>query len=105
MNLTTGFLQRKPAVFKEDMEACGEPPNIGLAEQQLAAYNPFVEGVMKFGRKSSCIDCHSRAYNDNSSRFVIPDPCSDTKYKPRLENFQGKIRTDYLWSVAKPPVQ
>jgi hypothetical protein len=104
LNLTTGFKQRKPDVLKEDLQTCGEPPIIGLNEQQLAAYNPFVEGVMINGRKSSCIDCHSRAYNNNTDRFDIPDPCSDGEDKPKLEDFQGKIRTDYLWTVANPPM-
>jgi len=100
MNVTTSFTMPKPKVAAADMNTCGSPAMIGNYEQLLAAYNPFVEGVTIRGRKSTCIDCHSRALNASQFPFYIPPVCSGTRYLPKLSDFEGSIRTDYMWSVA-----
>jgi hypothetical protein len=99
MDLTIGLDFRKPQVMEPYLAVCGTPMTIGKNEELLAAFNPFVEELMTKGRKSSCINCHSRADTRKDPDQNIPIPCDEGK--PKLSDFEGNIRTDYLWSIRK----
>src|SRR5580692_1918373 len=100
-HVTTSFKIKRPPVALDEVEPCGSPPKIGDNEELVAAYNPFIEGVTDSGRISSCIDCHSRAVADwSAERGSMIEECPHGDDRPKLEDFEGKIRTDYLWSVA-----
>jgi hypothetical protein len=104
MDVRTSFEDPKPQVDAKDIANCGSPPIIGRNEQLQATYNPFVEGVKLKGRKSSCIDCHSRADTNINPDVSIPQECpppGPLQDKPTLEQFEGHIRTDYLWSITQ----
>jgi hypothetical protein len=102
LDVSTSFELSKPAVTGGDLAECGAPESIGTINEQLrAAFNPFVEGVVEDGRKSSCIDCHGRASTyPNNLKITPPVTTADDSY-PGLRDFQGHIRSDYLWSVAR----
>lgn len=100
MDVTTSLKNPKPVVSHDDLylHKCGSPPNIGNQEERLAAFNPYVEQLAVNGRKSSCINCHARAYTSEHRVPNPPKPCDAGQ--PSLETFEGHIRTDYSWSVA-----
>ena len=102
MDVSTSFELSKPEVTGPDLAECGLPAPVGAVnEELLAAYNPFVEGIAEFGRKSSCIDCHGRASTYPKNLTVMPPITTADDSYPGLRDFQGHIRTDYLWSVAR----
>jgi hypothetical protein len=103
-NVTQSFKLAKPDVTTAaDASHCGIPGKIGWdyhREELLATYNPFVEGVMENGRKSSCIACHARANTRGDTGvtpFLIPR-VGEVEWPP-VTHFEGHIRTDYLWTV------
>jgi hypothetical protein len=101
-NVTTSFSLPRPAIDQAELSKCGAPGRIGyIKEELLATYNPFVEGVMENGRKSNCIVCHARASTRGDSgvkRFRVP--AVGTVRWPPVTEFEGHIRTDYLWTLA-----
>jgi hypothetical protein len=99
LDLVASFNRKRPEVAAEDVSACGQPRIIGNNEERFAGYNPFVEGVRSSGRKSSCLDCHARASTIGDKFAPIP-PKGDT-VGPKIKDFEGYIRTDYLFRVAK----
>jgi hypothetical protein len=100
MDVTRTFRLAKP-LPDSDHPACGLPGRIGADEQYLAAYNPFVEASFNYGLKSSCIDCHARASTNSSlPENLVPKPNSVDGH-PALRDFEGHIRTDYLWSLRR----
>lgn len=104
MDVTTSFKFRKPPAAAAEVGACGAPKQIGTDhEELLAAYNPFIEGTRRLGRKSSCIDCHGRASTNSNPldmRFYIPEVnAPDTG--PLLKDFEGQVRLDYMWSLSR----
>jgi hypothetical protein len=108
MDVGTSFRLPKPAIV-EEMATCGTPGDIRIMnvgnhdDEYYATYNPFVEGVKSLGRKSSCIDCHSRATttSDLSRRGEIPPVAEINAAYPDLRMFENHIRTDYLWTVTR----
>jgi hypothetical protein len=104
-NATESFNLARQPVAEMDKDECGKPGTIGSAkdkEEALAVYNPFVEGTLERGRKSSCIVCHARANtrsDDRVMRFYVPLP-GMLDY-PAFRELEGHIRTDYLWSVRR----
>ena len=102
MDVSPSFELSKPEVTGEAVGECGSPGSIGTINEQLrAAFNPFVEGVVEYGRKSSCIDCHSRASTYQKNLTIKPPVTTADESYPGLRDFQGHIRADYLWSVAR----
>ena len=99
-NVTKSFKSARPEVLGDDAINCGVPTKIGsVHEEYLATYNPFVEGVLERGRKSSCIVCHARASTRDSSAQPFRIPAVGVIEWPPVTEFEGHIRTDYLWSV------
>jgi hypothetical protein len=102
-NVSKSFKLARPDVDAAEIAHCGVPGRIGSdthKEEFLATYNPFVEGMMDNGRKSSCIACHARANTRGDvgvARFLIP-PVGEVEW-PAVTHFEGHIRTDYLWTV------
>jgi hypothetical protein len=99
MDVIAGFYYAKPTPTAG--EDCGTPAKIGNSEQYLAMYNPFVEALFQNGLKSNCIDCHARASSDGRAilRTSVPPVGEDDPYT-QTSNFEGQIRSDYLWTLA-----
>lgn len=92
----------KPTKEKLDpSDPCGAPPPITRDLELSAGFNPFIEGRFAEGRHSTCINCHSRARTVSGGfpRFFIGDSIRTDLY-PGLKEFEGHIRTDYVWSIA-----
>jgi hypothetical protein len=99
MDVIASFTVPKPVVAAADTH-CGVPPHYARDTQFLAAFNPFVEARLSWGRTSSCIDCHSRATTKNGIPFnYVPKPDRTDRYTG-LKDLQGDIRSDYLWTLA-----
>lgn len=97
MDTTISFSDKPTWSAAYPQGGCAVPP-LGVSP---AAYNPFIEAALTNGTRSTCIDCHSRARNEHQvPRFFIPAKGDLTRY-PRLSDFEGFVRTDYLWSVAR----
>jgi hypothetical protein len=60
-----------------------------------AIFNPFIEGAL-FSTGANCLQCHSQA---RVGWVVRPFPTFFNK-TPDVGEFEGYVRTDYLWSVA-----
>jgi hypothetical protein len=102
LDVGSSFLLPKPPIGS-DLAACGTPGKIGtLDEEFFATYNPFVEGVVHLGRKSSCLDCHARASSsENARRGDIPDVDQINRFYPDLRTFENHMRTDYMWTLRR----
>ncbi len=103
-NVMENFTLAKPFIESEDdLNNCGAPGTIGTQmEESLAVYNPFVEGTLPDGRKSSCMVCHARAStrgDQQANRMFVP-PVGVLEFPPATE-LDGHIRTDYLWTVRE----
>lgn len=105
MDVTASFRIPKPRLA--DNAPCGKPKPIGRGDEYLAAYNPFVEAlIMPNGLKSNCIDCHARADSDAAAgrqKNTVMDPGMLDPYI-LLSNFEGHLRTDYVWSLSHSQV-
>jgi len=97
MDVTASFTMKKPSPKTPADAACGVPGEIGKSEQLRAAYNPFVEAFMPHGLKSNCLDCHSRASTNRTHPANVPDV--NGPVGPELQDFEGHIRLDYMWSL------
>jgi hypothetical protein len=102
LDVGPSFRLPKPPIGS-DMAACGTPGKIGTLEEEfLATYNPFVEGVVRLGRKSSCLDCHARASSSEiNRRGEIPEVDWINRFYPDLRHFENHVRTDYLWTLSR----
>ena len=98
MDVIVSHKKMKPPVAAEDIGPCGQPGRLGADEQLLASYNPFVEGVRLNGRKSNCLDCHGRPTTFKDVFRGVHNIGVRDAY-PGLRDFEGHIRTDYLWTV------
>jgi len=88
-----------------DFVADGGPlPEAG--SQPAATFNPWLEarfpdGGQGGGMVSDCVSCHRRASYPPIDFLPIrpgrPDPMNDPAFAP------GRLRTDFLWSVARSP--
>jgi len=86
---------------RKEFEECGYPQTIGrFSEERRAMFNPFIEGHLQRGRKSNCIVCHARASSNSAAKvFVVQDV--DYIGGFQLGEFEGHVRTDYIWTVRK----
>jgi hypothetical protein len=97
MDVTVSFNRRKPQLPAND--PCGAPGRIGDRLELLAAFNPYVEARLTNGLISTCVDCHSRARTeDDVAPNLVPSPDREDR-DPKLPDFEGHIRTDYVWSL------
>ena len=102
LDVGASFRIQKPLIGS-DIAACGTPGKIGTLEEELhATYNPFVEGVVRLGRKSSCLDCHARASSSEiNRRGEIPEVDWINRMYPDLRLFENHARTDYMWTLSR----
>jgi len=103
LDVGPSFILFKPPIL--DVQKCGTPGKIGNldpSEEYFATYNPFVEGVVPRGRKSSCLDCHARASSATKDRRnsipLVDESISDY---PDLRQFESHARTDYMWTLPR----
>jgi hypothetical protein len=100
-------------VMNSSLSAAGmpTPDGAGVCQPVNAIYNPYQEaalensmpesqpvcgkpGVTLGGLASNCLSCHSRAsYKPPSGRIPV------TIQPPQLDDFTGKTRTGFLWSL------
>jgi hypothetical protein len=103
LDVGPSFVLFKPSIL--DVQTCGTPGKIGAldpGEEYFATYNPFVEGVVPRGRKSSCLDCHARASSSTiDRRNDIPLVDESTSDYPDLRQFESHARTDYMWTLPR----
>lgn len=107
MNATDSFMGALSKPTEADRLACGVPKKIDRLvdnnwvykeDEYRAVYNPFVEGVPEDGRRTNCLRCHAGA-NTSTTAGKFPNP-ADPREGPRLMDFEGHIRTDYMWSIV-----
>jgi hypothetical protein len=98
MDVDASFKIAKPLV--NPAEGCGSPGKIGINEERIAVYSPFVEALMNNGRKSSCIGCHALANTGLACDFPTVPDLGFGDPKLLLPTFEMHLRTDYMWKVA-----
>ncbi|MFN7935935.1 MAG: hypothetical protein U0R19_21575 [Bryobacteraceae bacterium] len=87
-----------------DVTVSLKSPSDPMDGKSKVIYNPYLEATfLPFGTASNCMGCHMRAAScsgSNDPRTVHVDADGE-RYSEPVQYFEGKIRTDFLWSLEK----